>query len=187
MYALDDDENPGVFTVAGILVTLLLGAGAFYLLYTALATPVPPAADLLASSGATPQRTALPTTAPTSAPTERPPAIGVAPTVAPTAASTPTQFPATATVPPPDPSPTLGRVTPTAPLPTYLEVVTDDVPLNVRRRPNAEAAVLERVQTGELVEDLGTTRRAGGELWRRIRTSSGASGWASDEFLRPLE
>lgn len=195
MYRPDDGENPGLFTVTGILVSLLLGAGVFYLLYTALGSPSQPTRDVLGAAATSvaplenlpsPTEARLPSTAlpraevtiaPTTAPTPEP---LILPTTEPIAQPTPapvgTPKPAVEATPLTIPTPTSG--------PVYLRVNSNGATLNIRSAPGADSPLVEIVEDGARLLDLGETRRLDDVLWRRVRTDGRAQGWAADQFLQ---
>ena len=191
MYHSDNSENPGLFTVVGILFALLLGAGVFVLLYSALAPPDSATGGVLAP-------TVLVTQTPSDQPGETAPAAPAS--VAATPAITPV---VTITVTPPtvDATGTAQAAVTTAPAtaratgaptvrqtPTRIitfRVASNGLGLNVRRLPSLTSGILERLPDGSTVRALGQTRRAGGVQWRRVRTNTGITGWASADVLQP--
>jgi len=191
--SLDEGEDPGAFTAAGILTVLAVGVGVFFLLYSALAAPNNGARGLI--SEALPPgvsgndalavlRTA--TSAPTSSPSPSPTPMAT-PTVAPTpsATSTVVPTPTSTAVPPtvtPVPTPPLPTPTPTQ-LPVLLRVINPGNPLNIRLNPTSNSPVLEQVEHGSLMQDLGRSRQVKDVSWREVRTPNGTVGWAVDIFL----
>lgn len=195
MYRTDRDENPGLFTVTGILVSLLLGAGVFYLLYTGLGSPSQPTRDVLgaAATSVAPLENFSPPTEGPLPPTELAPAEPtVAPTTAPTSAlsiiltAEPTAQPTPAPVD--TPQPTVEATPLVVPTPTsgpsYVRVSSNGATLNIRSAPGADSPLVETVEDGTRLLDLRETRRLDGALWRRVRTESGRQGWAADRFLQ---
>ncbi len=195
MYQSDGGENPGLFTVVGILFALLLGAGVFILLYSALAP------QDSASGGVLPPLV-LVTQTPSDQPGETTPAAPA--TVAGTPAATPVVTPVVtiASASPTaeatgteqaavTPSPAVARATgtpttrPTPPPVITFRVASNGLGLNVRRMPSLTSGILERLPDGSTVRGLGQTRRAGGVQWRRVRTSTDTTGWASADVLQP--
>lgn len=177
MYDPDsNDENPGFFTIAGILVVLLLGAGVFVLLYTSLATPNTTAGNLLSVS-LTPETPAGIT--PTPSPPKAVPTYTTAPTV--TATPTRAQTPTPAQIPTAEPSPTRPRPTRT---PVFLRVSAGDNVLNIRRQPRSSSPIVQQLDDGNVVEDLRRTQTTGGVKWRKVRSKQGTVGWASERFLK---
>ncbi len=190
MYQSDGGENPGLFTVVGILFALLLGAGVFVLLYSALAPPnrasggvLPPLVLVTQTPSDQPEETtpaAPATVATTPAAT---PVVTIA-SASPTAEATGTEQAAVT------PSPATARATGTPTTrPTPARVITfrvasNGLGLNVRRLPSLTSGILERLPDGSTVRGLGQTRRAGGVQWRRVRTSTGTMGWASADVLQ---
>ncbi len=187
MYGLDDGENPSLFTVAGILVTLMLGGGVFYLLYSALSPPAPLAETPLPMTATPPtRRTATAEVRVTSStqsvrlvasPTlDRLPSTSTVVT-SPTAAATSSPLPATRQ--------SQASIRPT-PAPIYLRVDTGGARLSIRSQPGPNSPVLEFVPDNGTVLFLGQTRTSDGVRWRRVRTlGRGTDGWASAEFLKP--
>lgn len=195
MYHSDNSENPGLFTVVGILFALLLGAAVFVLLYSALAPPDSASGGLLAPL-------VLVTQTPRDQPGETAPAapatVAATPAITPVVTSVVTiesaspTAKATGTVQAAvTPSPAIARATdiPTArPIPPQVitfRVASNGLGLNVRRLPSLTSGILERLPDGSMVRGLGQTRRAGGVQWRRVRTSTGITGWASADILQP--
>ncbi|MBA2362624.1 MAG: hypothetical protein H0V86_03735 [Chloroflexia bacterium] len=187
MYHADDGENPGPFTVVGIFVTLLLGTGVFFLLYSALAAPDSASVRVLPPL-------VLEGLSPTPRPTERAPTAPATATATATATieSTPPPADPTSTERPTStPTPTTARATriPTArsspPRVIMLRVASNGLGMNVRRMPSLTSGIVERLPDGAMVRDLRQTRQTGSVQWRRVQTRSGATGWASADVLQP--
>ncbi|MDQ3326996.1 MAG: SH3 domain-containing protein [Chloroflexota bacterium] len=187
VYQSDDGENPGLFTVVGILVTLLLGVGVFFLLYGALSAPGSASAGVLPPLviETPPQTEITPEPAPTA------PATATSTQVVTIRATAPPTKPASTEPPTSTPTTTIARATrtPTSrPVPSRiitLRVASNGLGLNVRRLPSLNSGIIERLPDGSRVRDLGQTRRIEGVQWRRVRTGSGANGWASADVLQP--
>lgn len=173
--------------MTGILVSLLLGAGVFYLLYTALGSPTQPPGEVLgaaATSIAPPPATPLPTLEPPPA-TELPRVEDTfMPPSEPTAEPTPTATPVPTETPEPTSLPTrTATASPTATPLIYLHVNSNGSTLNIRRQPGPDSELVVRVEDDARLLDLGETERIDGDLWRRVQTEGGEVGWAADQFL----
>jgi Bacterial SH3 domain len=56
----------------------------------------------------------------------------------------------------------------------------------LRAEPSIEATIVESVQDGTRVTDLGAEVAAGGRTWRRVTGPGGSTAWIDASLLLPI-
>ncbi len=59
--------------------------------------------------------------------------------------------------------------------------------LNIRQAPGTDAAIVARVDPGTRLEVLDGPRTASGYTWWHVRSPDGVTGWAAENWLKPVK